>query len=205
MQDLGLAAEFIAPQTFHVSLRQLRRHPSREAGQIDAAAVAAYYSNLCDRFRKPGEPINLELFRLLPTVNSEGFLTLIATYLPIGDLRIRQVRQLIETVGIDSQSLPSSEFIHTSIARFRQPPTNLESLLVTVAELNQRISFQLTATIDEFRLLSTTRWGYLRTQNDIVVDPPISLTIGNKPSISSRFRRIQSILKESPPKNPIPH
>lgn len=186
------------PEGFrHITLREaIFTEQGRRSAGINALRAAEYYKALRVGFHQAGEPIKLEIVKLLPTIDREqNSVSVVAALLPknlaIIDVRQR-VNQAIENANLLlAGRLGDIKVIFSNLGRLPHPPRIHEGtypLLDTIAQLNTQIPNRPKVLIYVLDVISTTPLSYPDNSKHVYLAPPISLVTANE-EVDPRFLR----------------
>ena len=167
----------------------------RKKSPITAETARQYYNAISEKFIEEQNPVSIELFRIFPTLDREqSSLSVVAAFLPKGDLEIYRLREKI-TQAIEDKGLPfvgrlgTIPVIFATLGRFPYPPKSIQGydpFLDELSEINRSLPKDKTFEISKIDLLSTTDISYMWTDKHVYMSPSISLK-GNAQKENPRF------------------
>lgn len=175
----------------HVTLRDLEfNEKGRKSAGIDAASVKAYYQALQKGFAHPPGSINLQLYRVIPSIDRvQNSVSIVAAFLP-KDTKIlgikKQLSDVITQTGLPIVERPGGyNVIFSTVGRFPHPPKTVGGsvpFLDTLHRINKSIPKELDVEIDTIDVLSTGPGKWSDVARHIYLIPPVSLTDVNPPN-----------------------
>lgn len=173
----------------HVTLREVIFADSgRRSASVNASRAKEYYRALRVGFHQAGKPIELEIVKLLPTIDREqNSVSVVAALLP-KNLVIADVRQRVSQ-SIEDAKLPlvarlgDIKVIFVNLGRLPYPPRMCEEtfpLLDALAQLNVQTPDRPEVVIDALDVISTTPISYPNVSKHVYLNPPISLVSTNE-------------------------
>lgn len=184
----------------HLSIGDLIFNPegrrATTAGpRVDAEIVRKYYSSIRENIT-PGEPISLELVRVMPTLGHHDSVDVIAAFLPVNN-RALTIKDEINRAIRQAQSegyTPMRPFniLHATLGRLPQQPTkdgDRIPLLDAIDEVNSMIPSKKTVFVDEIDITSARTAGFIWEHDRVFVSPPISLVKPNSKEDQGKFMK----------------
>ncbi len=181
------------PRSFqHVTLRDLEfNEKGRKAAGIDAVAVRTYYQALQKGFTHPPGSINLQLYRVMPSIDRpQNSVSIVAAFLPNKDTKILEVKKqmsdIIGQTGLPIVERPGGyDVIFSTVGRFPHPPKAVGGsvpFLDTLHRINKSIPKDSDAAIDTIDILSTGPGKWSDVARHVYLIPPVSLIDANPPN-----------------------
>lgn len=168
----------------HITFREIAfSENGRKGASIDSKRVLDYYRALREgNFQNL--PVNLELYRIIASIDKEqNSVSIIACLLP-KDSNIVNVRNQINS-SISKVSLPfigrlgNIKLAYVTLARLPNPPKREENnvpLLDIIEKINNSIPEDCQTEIKNIDVISTTKISYVDVSKHIYIWPPVSLT-----------------------------
>lgn len=190
--DTGI--QWIPDGFIHITLRDLDfNEKGRKASHIDAIAARKYFEAVRKNFEKPFGPIEVELTKIIPTIDQgQNSVSVVAAFLP-KDTKIVDVRQrlgkAVQDAGLVQGGREGGEIIFSTLGRFPRQLLREGSqvpLLAALDKVNQQIPTNCNAIIGDIDLLSTAPGKWISIERHVYLIPPISLVKENPP-IESHF------------------
>ncbi len=187
------AARLISEDFLHLTFREIVFNDEGRA--ITAQEAKEYYNAVRKNFVNKIEPINLELYKVILSLEREQpSVSVIASFLPVNNLAVyhvrKQVREAIPKEGLELTGKLESSLMHSTIARLPQAPQATEGrikILDVVDEINRLISRPCKGNIDEIDMVSTTPLSYVWTDKHVFFWPPIALSPDKQRNEDFRF------------------
>lgn len=187
------------PEFLHFTLAEtIYNQEGRKAAGIKAQDAQKYHHALRE-YLPDHDPIQLSLYRLLPTLdpplNGLQTASIVASFLSGGDTTIFQIRHelgdAVERGGLPfSARLGLIRILFVTLGRFAKEPTRVgetNPILEMLDEINSRINDEA-AIVDSIQLISTAA-SYLHSGYHVFLSPAIPLRLNRRINEPVRFLR----------------
>lgn len=180
----------LTPSGFrHIAFREvLFDERGRKGAGIDAMAARQYYKALKRGFSTPRKPVQLELVKVLPSIDREQkSISVVGAFLPVGDTQVLDVRSTISK-SIEESGLPLSgrlgeiKVLFSTLGRLPHKPKEEGEtipLLAAIDTANSALPASCTTTINTIDIVSSTPISYMWVDKHVYMIPPISLVKPN--------------------------